>query len=464
MKKRMLGLGLALCIALPAAAVPPETLNYGRFGKIWLYQLSPRPPQVVLFISGDGGWNLGVVDMARALAGRNALVVGIDITHYLRELNASREGCVYPAADFEMLSKYVQQTLGYTSYVTPILAGYSSGATLVYATLVQAPFNTFAGGISLGFCPDLALHTPMCHGSGLRWSVLPRSQGVSFLPVDSLQVPWIVLQGLADQVCNGDSTAAFVRKVQQAEIVLLPGVGHGFAVTSRWQPAFLQAFARLAAPAATPAAVEISSLGDLPVVEAPASAPGGEVMALHITGDGGYGITDKGLSRCLAAEGVPVAVLNALKYFWTRRTPEETTRDVQRMLEYYTRHWHKEKIVLIGYSFGADVLPFVISRLPEAQRARIVLAVFLGLSPNAEFEFHLSTWMGGGAGRESYPVRPELDKLAGMKLLCFCGSGDTECLCRSLDPARIRMVELKGGHRIAGNFAVVARTILNEIK
>ena len=43
------------------------TAQFGRFGKITVYRPSLHPAHVVLFVSGDGGWNLGVVDMAREL-------------------------------------------------------------------------------------------------------------------------------------------------------------------------------------------------------------------------------------------------------------------------------------------------------------------------------------------------------------------------------------------------------------
>ena len=47
------------------------------FGKVTVYRQSPRPSHVALFISGDGGWNLGVVDMARELMGMDALGDGM---------------------------------------------------------------------------------------------------------------------------------------------------------------------------------------------------------------------------------------------------------------------------------------------------------------------------------------------------------------------------------------------------
>ena len=161
--KRTVFLVLALALlATNLFARSEDSLRFGRFGKVMLYRQSPTPSHVVLFVSGDGGWNLGVVDMARELASLDALVVGIDIIHYLKQLESSTAKCSYPAADFEALSQFVQKQFNYASYVTPVLVGYSSGATLVYATLVQAPTTTFRGAISLGFCPDLPLTKNFC--------------------------------------------------------------------------------------------------------------------------------------------------------------------------------------------------------------------------------------------------------------------------------------------------------------
>jgi type IV secretory pathway VirJ component len=76
---------LAGAIALAGASiqgpVAGETLSFGRFGSVALYRATDHPRHVVLFVSGDGGWNQGVVDMARALSSLDALVLGIDINH-----------------------------------------------------------------------------------------------------------------------------------------------------------------------------------------------------------------------------------------------------------------------------------------------------------------------------------------------------------------------------------------------
>lgn len=229
-----------LC-SLPGQAAN-SGLSYGRFGKIYIYQTVPHPSHVAILISGDGGWKLGVVGMAKQLASLDALVVGIDIRTYLKALDSSTDSCTYPTADFVELSHFVEDTFGYREYVHPVLVGYSSGATLVYATLIQAPPDTFAGAISLGFCPDLEMKKLMCEGNGLQWTTRPKQKEVIFLPATNLASPWVALQGTTDQVCDASATEAYVRQVPGSELILLPKVGHGYAVKRNWWPQFRSAF------------------------------------------------------------------------------------------------------------------------------------------------------------------------------------------------------------------------------
>ena len=293
------------------------SLTFGRFGKIALYYETPHPTNVALFVSGDGGWNLGVVDMARQLASLDALVVGIDITHYLKELAASNEECHYPASDFEELSKFVQLKLNFPSYRTPVLVGYSTGATLIYTALVQAPSNTFLGGISMGFCPDLPIAKPMCSGEGLEWTLRPKGKGYNFLPAKSLERPWIALQGTTDQVCDPKSTEIFVKKVPNGEFVILPKVGHGFSVPKNWMPQFKKAFSSIAAggdeelaPPKPEPGGRFAPLSDLPLIEVPARDSTTNLMGVLITGDGGCAPADKGIAQSLADKGISIVGLN----------------------------------------------------------------------------------------------------------------------------------------------------------
>jgi type IV secretory pathway VirJ component len=461
-----LGIGLLLTLSAPllAASHPSEsTLEFGRFGKITLYAPPAEPEQVVLFISGDGGWNLGVVDMARELAGLNALVVGVDIRHYLKSLEAGHERCAYPAGDFEALGQFVQKKLGYRQFHRPVLVGYSSGATLAYATLVQAPVGTFAGAVSLGFCPDLLLRKTMCKGNGLSFKTDPKL-GQIFSPASHLADPWVALHGKLDQDCSPDAAAAFVGKVAGAGLVSLPKVGHGFSVPRNWMPQFKQALTRFAGPVAKAPAYKAADPGearvdDLPLVEVAAGQPG-DTLAILLTGDGGWAGLDKELSANLASRGIAVIGWDSLRYYWTPRTPDAAARDLARIIVHYQAALQRNKVILIGYSFGADVLPFLARRLPAELKTQIEKVVLLGPSTHAHFEFKLTDWLGGPD--DGLDTRNEVAQLRDTRLLCLHGSDDErDSLCPRLGTGMGSSVMLPGGHHFDGNYAGLARLILD---
>jgi len=464
----------AVCVVmllLPAGAAA-ETLRFGRFGTVTLYHATARPSRVALFVSGDGGWNLGVVDMARELAGLDTLVVGIDIGQYLKSLARSGETCSYPAADLEALSKFVQKKLGYAAYVPPVLVGYSSGATLVYAVLVQAPTGTFRGAISLGFCPDFEIAKPLCRGAGgLTWKVLPKGKGFWFLPAAHLGSPWVALQGTIDQVCDPASTETFVKQVRQAEMVILPKVGHGYSVPRNWMPQFKEVFGRVAAREEIPphqekanvAKTPSSPLAGLPIVEVPATAATGGTLAIILTGDGGWAGIDRDIAAALAARGLPVAGLDSLQYFWNPKSPDTAAADLERMLRHYLDLWKCERAVLVGYSFGADVLPFMVARLPEELRRRVALVALLAPGRKADFEFRILDWVAAGPGKEALPLLPEIGRLAGTPLLCIEAEEEADSLCPTLGPGQGNVVTLKGGHHFGGDYRGIARLILAAI-
>jgi len=152
-----------------------------------------------------------------------------------------------------------------------------------------------------------------------------------------------------------------------------------------------------------------------------------------------------------------------LKYFWTNRTPERTAKDLERIIRHYATLWKKEKVVLIGYSLGADIVPFAANRLNEELKSRLALIALLGPGLQVDFEFHLSNWL-GSSSKTALPTMPEVMKLGNTRLLCFYGEKETDSLCRNLQVNNFKKVALPGAHHFGGNYAQLAETILNEMQ
>jgi type IV secretory pathway VirJ component len=201
----------------------------------------------------------------------------------------------------------------------------------------------------------------------------------------------------------------------------------------------------LMAPARTPTEGEIAGL---PLIEVP--APGGLAgapLAILLSGDGGWSGRMKELSRELGRRGISTVGWNSLRYYWRDRPPEEGARDLERILDHYRRAWRAGPIVLIGYSWGADVLPAIANRLSPATRDGISEVAVVGFSGHENFHFHFASWLGQQVGK-GYPANPELRRLAlsGVPILCVNGVQEKERGCEGLSARALRTVILPTGH------------------
>jgi type IV secretory pathway VirJ component len=455
MRIRSWPLPAAAALALAASSVQAqEHVSHGRFADVALYRPAGVAKAVVLFLSGDGGWNRGVDGMAQSLVAEGALVAGVDVPKFLASFSGDGEKCVHPDGDLENLSHYLQGYAQLPTYFAPVLVGYSSGATLAYAMLAQAPSGTFAGAISLGFCPELDLAVPPCKGDGLRFETHQPHKSIDLIASSKLGGPWWALHGEQDAVCDIDAARPFVDAAAHATMVSLPKVGHGYSVERNWLPQLLDSFR--AAVAHGPSALAVPSLPDLPLVEVAAKRDS-DLFAVIVSGDGGWAGLDKEVAAGLAARGISVVGVDSLRYFWKARTPDGFAADLDRLLRFYAEHWNKKRAIVIGYSQGADVLPFALNRLSPEASALVERSVLLAPAEKASFQFHLTNWIGGNSG--DLPVKPEVERLDLSRVACIYGSDERdESPCAGLDTtARVR--ELPGGHHFNGAYAELVREI-----
>lgn len=217
-------------------------LDVAGLGEVTVY--APQGPArgLALFASGDGGWNLGVWDMAQTAASLGYWVAGFSTPAFLKTLESDASACSDASGLLDRLGEKVKADMKLPANFRPVLIGYSSGATIAYAALAQADEKRFSGAMTLGFCPDLIIHKPFCEGAGkltaTKMSKAPYTP--IFNTVPRVPAPWIVLQGEIDQVCNPPATVAFVDKVKNGKVVSLPHVGHGFGVPRNWMEQYRQ--------------------------------------------------------------------------------------------------------------------------------------------------------------------------------------------------------------------------------
>jgi type IV secretory pathway VirJ component len=224
-------------------------------------------------------------------------------------------------------------------------------------------------------------------------------------------------------------------------------------------PQFDEAYAAIAAREPHHQQAPPHSLADLPIIEVPPTGTAvDDTFAVLFSGDGGWAGIDRDVADVLASRGIPVAGWDSLRYFWTARTPSGVAADLDRILRFYAQHWHKKKALVIGYSQGADVLPFAVNRLPPASRALVARTALIGIGQTAAFEFHVGNWFGSGSNE--LPIGVEMARMSAANTLCLYGSGDDDSICPKVAPAHATVVKLPGGHHFGGSYAQLADIIL----
>lgn len=441
----------------PASAAVTEegAATLDPFGKVELYRDHPTPTRVVLLLSDADGWNRPDVERARALATLDALVVGIDVRRYLATMAERGGDELYLFADLEVLSQFVQKRMRLPSYVPPVVVGRGAGATLAYAVSASTRPNDFAGTVSLGFCPTVVLPKPLGRGSGLDSDAVTPAGTHRLRPARTLVAPWTVIPG----ECDPSEARRFADGVANATVLPLAPPGD-FDDPEAWLPQLRHVLERTSArptPATTNGAAPVA---DLPLIEVPARGTP-RALAVILSGDGGWASLDREVGDALAAAGVGVVGLNSLSYFWTKRTPDGTAADVVRVIRHYADAWRAPRVLLVGYSRGADVLPFVASRLPPGLASSVAVVALLGPGRTTDFEFHLTDWLGGDDPAAA-AVAPEVAKLRGLRVLCVQGSDEGDSLCPTLNDGLARRMVLPGGHHFGGDYAPITARILAE--
>lgn len=439
-------------LAAPTHSAQPE---YGMFGALHVTRPAAAVADVVLLLSDHEGWTARQDALANELAAHAVLVVGVDLPTYLRRLAAIGDACSYPAGHFEELAHWVERREGISDYRYPLVVGDGSGATFAYAMAVQAPAGTFAGVVTLGWDHDMRLSEAICAGDAGTATIGDRKTGFRIEPVSTLPTPWLPRPFAPGAHSNG-LTQAIARLLRVATLALpvlaqaSPATDLGDAYAD-WNTRVKGE--QIALP---------SDIADLPLTTVePTGADSGRI-AVMLTGDGGWAGLDKGVADALAADGVRVIGFSTLKFFWEKRDPREATSALERILDSYGQRYPQARFTVVGYSFGASLVPVLINRLPAVLAARIDMGVMISPDPEAVFEIRIGDWFGGAHHEGGVPVMPEILK-SPTPILCVHGNDEDDSFCREAKAPTLRVQGFPGGHHYDGNYQGLGDLIVGAL-
>jgi phosphatidylglycerol lysyltransferase len=438
-----------LAIASTATLVPcrpARAIETGNLGDV--RQINPVGAMrgLVVLFSDARGWSSVSDDTAAALARDGALVVGVDLPTYLKRLDIhTGETCHGVVGDIESISRQIQRERGSASYLTPIVAGIGEGGALAAIILAQAPAATVAGAVSYDPTTTVPSDIPLCSATSAE-----PGGGFAYGPWPSLPGFWMVAFP-----ASGDTHG-------RQRIAALKTAGTRVNVTNATGGAAETLAALLHPLLAQGAIAPTAGIANLPLVELPAE-PRGPLLAIVLSGDGGWRDVDRAIAQKLQSDGVSVVGWDSLRYFWSKKSPEQTARDLGAVIDTYTSRWGTSKIALIGYSFGADVLPFAYDHLSPEAKVRVVQLSLLGFAPAANFEITVSGWLGAAPDKDALPTEPAIVPIDPTMIQCFYGAKEDDSACPLL-AGKVEIIRVPGGHHFDNDYGALARRILDGFR
>jgi len=185
-------------------------------------------------------------------------------------------------------------------------------------------------------------------------------------------------------------------------------------------------------------------------------------LIFYISGDGGFNKFSTSFMQSLNKEGYAVIGLDAKDYFWNKKRPQEAATAIEEVLNGSNKEWKKKNIVLIGYSFGADVSPFMLTHFSAALSNRINHLILLSPSAKTDFEIHVLQMLGWGkdAG-ESVPA--EINKIL-KPVTIIVGDDENEFPFDQVTIKNKRIIKMPGGHHYDGDVDALCKQVIQQIK
>jgi type IV secretory pathway VirJ component len=195
---------------------------------------------------------------------------------------------------------------------------------------------------------------------------------------------------------------------------------------------------------------------DLPVIVYPSAHPASKRLLIMLSGDGGWMDFNDQLAASFAKRGFNVVGLNSRSYFWEQRTPEQTTSDILRLINQYSRQYKTNRLYLTGYSFGADVIPFVYNRLPLVIKKKVVALQLLSPFASSDFMIHTSDLLNLSSDNKTYKVEAEIASIR-IPVLCFYGDKESPKALGEIKKRNFFLKHVAGDHHydLSGNEKIV---------
>lgn len=425
------------------AQYQPATWPWGDYGTTQVYAGGNKTVQLVLT---DNAQEMPAQAYAASLSQQGNLVAVLNTDAYLSNIAQRKTSCFDAATPLSVYAQDLQNRYHFPRFSQAFITGFGTGGSVLFAMLSQIPKGMFIGAYSVNAGSAIRFPVAPCKpDSAVTWQTPNAPVQINY--AKPLATPW-----------------AMPNKTPWLNQIIAPTFFPTWTIDRENFEAQIESN-KINSQQQTQ---DITST--LPLIEVSATAEGeyahSNIMAIIISGDGGWANIDKDIANNLADKGIPVVGWNSLEYFWEGKTPDVAGADLQQVMSHYRSAWHKRKVLLIGFSMGADVIPFMVNRLDADTKSALLSVDLLNPSTTVDFTFHLSGWLNSDAD-EPYALYPEVAQWGQWNTNCFYSEMD-DSLCEKIKatraniPSSQRFFYLEGDHHFEGDYQKLTELILSN--
>lgn len=430
MKELVMGALISLALFWVPQKVGHTSFDAGDLGTVKIYK---KPEDItkkyVILISDISGWNSKFDDLADEIAKDKNVVIGIDLSLYARKEKLLNNDLESFARHIEKIGKSVQLLLAEKEFRPPtvIIVSDSYGITSYLGTKSSSELIESVNSINGCFDARLALKKDY-HMVNKPVSLFTDEREVCPQMVNWSQDQHLQLKKIKD-LANGPANKKYW-SLEMKDI---------------WRSS-----------SRTPASIGSSKnlyseplIDSLPLIVIEPSEVKADHFVILYSGDGGWSEFTQELASEYQSRGIPVIGINSLYYFWFAKSPDRAANDIENIIHYFLKRWKLKEFDLVGFSFGAEVIPGIINRLSDKTNKRIHQAVMIAPGNNVKFEFKISDWFDNADSGDS--IREEVLKIKTIKIKCIYGDEDRPGVCSKF-PTPETAFKLKGGHHFNDDF------------
>lgn len=164
----------------------------------------------------------------------------------------------------------------------------------------------------------------------------------------------------------------------------------------------------------------------------------------------------------LNALGYAVVTVNSLTYFSPRRTPGEAAELIKTAMVRAMKLGKTDHVVLIGQSFGADMLHAGLAQFSAADRSPIRSVVLI--VPGEDIIFRASPIELAGLEIPDQRAYPTASRLRWVPVTCIHGADEAGSLCPELQMPNVRRITLPGGHELNSDYRAIEAAIWPAVR